>query len=62
MAKQDITISRSSIQNTILELEKQYFERLDKIVSSDDFQSNLRLIENEIQLNYSTLEKTWEII
>lgn len=61
MAKQDITIKRSDIQNTILELEKIYFKRLDDIISSSYFQNDLRLIENEIQINYSKLDVTWEI-
>lgn len=61
MPNQDITIKRSTIQNSILELEKKYFSRLDTIVNSSAFQTDLRLIENEIQMNYSTLDKTWEI-
>ena len=61
MPKQDKTLKRTAIQNYILELEKKYFDRLDTIVNSNIFQEDLKLIENEIQINYPIIDKIWEI-
>lgn len=61
MPKQDITVGRSRIQNTILEMEKDYFARINQVISAQGFKDDLLLIENEIQMNYPTLDKVWKI-
>jgi hypothetical protein len=61
MAKQDITITTTPAQKTILDLEKNYFSKLKDIISSPDFQNDLRSIETEIKLNYSRLASTWNV-
>ena len=61
MAKQDITISTTPAQKIILDLEKEYFAKLKSIISSTDFQNDLRSIENEIKLNYTRLASIWNL-
>lgn len=61
MSTQDKTIKLTSAQQEILDIEKCYFDRLDKIISSPDFQDDLRSIEEEIQLNYTKLASTWNL-
>lgn len=61
MPKQDPTITTTVGQKQILELEKKYFQKLDYIISSDDFHNDLRLIETEIKMNYTKLSSTWNI-
>lgn len=61
MSTQTTSISRTKIQNEILELEKKYFSELDSIICSPEFKTDLLLIEQEIQMNYSKLTLTWEI-
>ena len=61
MSKQNITISTTQAQKSLLDLEKKYFSKLETIVSSSDFQNDLRAIEKEIKLNYSRLASTWNI-
>jgi len=46
---------------TILDLEKKYFEILWKLFTSNDFIKDLKIIEKEIQKNYSFLQNTWEL-
>lgn len=61
MPKQDITITTTPDQQILLELEKDYFSKLETIISTPDFQNDLRSIENEIKLNYSRLASTWNV-
>ena len=61
MSTQTPSISRTKIQNEILELEKKYFSELDSIICSPEFKKDLLLIEQEIQINYPKLALTWEI-
>lgn len=61
MAKQDITITTTPVQKTLLDLEKKYFLKLETIIKSTDFQNDLKAIEQEIKLNYSKLASTWNV-
>lgn len=61
MSKQDTKISTTPAQKNLLDLEKKYFSKLEVIISSNDFQDDLRSIENEIKLNYSKLASTWNV-
>lgn len=61
MSKQNTSITPTNAQKNLLELEKEYFKKLDYIISSDDFRNDLLSIELEIQLNYSKLASTWNI-
>lgn len=45
----------------ILELEKDYFNRINEIISSEDFKNDLLKIEEEIQRNYTNLASTWNV-
>ncbi len=61
MAFQDKTIPRTNMQNTILNLEKKYFSKLENIFTSDAFLSDLLLIEKEIRENYPKFKETWDL-
>lgn len=69
MANQKITITRTSAQNSLLDLEKTYYQKLESIILSkkttpagiNGFQDDLLKIEYEIKLNYSKLASTWNI-
>lgn len=61
MSIQDKTAKLTKEQKEILEIEKDYFKKLDEIICSDDFQTDLKNIEEEIQLNYSKLASTWNL-
>lgn len=59
MSSQDTKIKLTDNQKEILDLEKEYFDKLYKIISSKDFKEDLISIEHEIKLNYSRLALTW---
>lgn len=61
MSTQDKTAKLTEEQKKILKIEKDYFEKLYKIISSKDFKDDLRNIEEEIQLNYTKLASTWNL-
>lgn len=61
MSKQEKSIKLTPAQQEILDIEKDYFDKLDKIISSPVFQDDLRSIEEEIQLNYTKLASTWNL-
>lgn len=61
MAKQNETILRTSMQNTILDLEKKYFAKIESIFCSEAFINDLLLIEKEIRENYPKFKDTWEL-
>lgn len=61
MPRQDITIATTTDQRDLLDLEKNYFAKLQTIIASPDFQNDLRSIENEIKLNYAKLASTWNV-
>lgn len=61
MAKQDTSIITTPAQKTILDLEKNYFAKLEDIISSSDFHNDLLAIETEIKLNYTRLASTWNV-
>ena len=61
MAQQDRNMSRTIMQNIILDLEKKYFAKLETIFKSDAFIGDLLLIEKEIRENYPKFKDTWEL-
>lgn len=61
MSIQNKTRYRSSMQDTILNLEKKYFSILEDIISSEDFIKDLLLIEKEIRENYPKFKDIWEL-
>lgn len=61
MANQDKHYTLSKPQMDILDLEKKYFSTIKRIIKSEQFIDDLKKIENEIKLDYSTLSKTWNI-
>lgn len=61
MALQDKSIPRTGMQNTILNLEKKYYAKLENIFLSSEFQNDLLLIEKEIRENYPKFKDTWEL-
>lgn len=61
MAQQDKNMSRTAMQNTILDLEKKYFAKLETIFKSDTFIGDLLLIEKEIRENYPKFKDTWKL-
>lgn len=61
MSAQNKSITLTTAQKEILEVEKIYFEKLYKIISSLEFQDDLRAIEEEIKLNYAKLASTWNL-
>lgn len=61
MPKQDTTQERTTKQNSILDLEKKYFNVLEEIVLSQQFVHDLLLIEKEIRENYPKFKDTWKL-
>lgn len=61
MPKQDINIPRTTMQNTILDLEKKYFSILESIFKSENFLQDLLKIEKEIRENYPKFANTWNL-
>lgn len=61
MALQNNLLPRTGMQNTILNLEKKYFYKLENIFTSDSFLSDLLLIEKEIRENYPKFKGTWDL-
>lgn len=45
----------------VLDLEKKYFDILWKLFTSNEFKEDLKIIEKEIQKQYSFLQHTWEL-
>ena len=50
--KQDIKMKRDSFQNKILDLEKEYMNKIYNIVNSEEFKEDLLKIEKEAKTNY----------
>ena len=61
MSKQQTDIARTSMQNTILNLEKKYFGILYSVFNSDAFIDDLLIIEKEIRENYPKFKGTWNL-
>ena len=61
MTKQNKSINLTNDEKIILDLEKNYFSKLQNIIFSDDFKKNLKAIELEIQKNYKFLAETWKL-
>ena len=53
MSKQNISYTRTHMQNTILDLEKKYFSIIENIITSNTFINDLLLIEKEIRDMFS---------
>ncbi len=61
MGKQLTTLTRTRMQNTILDLEKKYFEILEGVFNSTPFINDLLLIEKETRENYPKFQSTWNL-
>lgn len=61
MSFQNISISRTPMQNKVLDLEKKYFDKINTMVKSDEFINDLLLIEKEIRENYPEFKDTWNL-
>ena len=61
MPAQNTTITRNTMENSILELEKKYFDKINQMVTSKEFIDDLLLIEKEIRENYSEFTNTWNL-
>ena len=48
-------------QKEVLELEKKYFDILERVFNTDEFKKGLKRIEEEISLDYDNLKRTWNI-
>ena len=59
MAKQNVEIKRTEIQNTILDLEQKYMKIIEDLVTSDQFKIDLKHIEQETQEYYEILQEVW---
>lgn len=61
MGKQQNTLSLSEQEKNILDYEQKYFNKLNQILNSKDFISDLLLIEKEIKENYQLYKETWDL-
>ena len=61
MPQQNINITRTQMQNDILDLEKKYYSVIENIISSEAFINDLLLIEKEIRENYPKFQATWKL-
>ena len=61
MSKQNVSMERIIYENKILKLEKEYYEKLLKVVKSDEFTNDLLMIEKEIRENYAEFRDIWDI-
>lgn len=61
MSKQTTALTRTAMQNKILDLEKKYFKILEKVFLSDLFKEDLLVIEKEIRENYPKFKETWNL-
>ncbi|MEE0946838.1 MAG: hypothetical protein U0M42_08460 [Acutalibacteraceae bacterium] len=59
MSKQNTTYTRTFKQNEILDLEKEYMEKLDTMFTSKRFISDLKKIEEDTQEYYDLLTDVW---
>lgn len=59
MASQNTIISRNPEQNRILDLEKEYFTKIEKILTRSDLIRDLIKIESYIQASYENLSSNW---
>ncbi len=59
MAYQSLEIKPSIIQNSILDLEKKYMDKLEKIINSKEFLDDLKNIEAETREYYPILQEIW---
>ena len=55
MTQQDINITRSRLQNKILDLEKKYMNVIESIILSETFINDLKNIEAETKEYYELL-------
>ena len=61
MGKQQTNIPLNDYEKNVLNLEKKYFSIIESIINSDDFFSDLALIEKEISDNYSKFDNLWNL-
>ena len=59
MTQQDINITRSRLQNKILDLEKKYMNVIESIILSETFINDLKNIEAETKEYYELLDVIW---
>lgn len=59
MAEQNITYVRTTVQNSILDLEKKYMIILDEVFTSERFIQDLKKIETDTQEYYDLLTDVW---
>lgn len=57
----EITPIEKQVMSEVLDLEKTYFNLLWELFTSDEFINDLLIIEKNIQDNYDSLEKTWDL-
>ena len=61
MSTQRTDLRLNDNQKRILSLEKFYFEKLEKIITSKDFIQDLKNVERETKNNYELLSKIWNL-
>lgn len=61
MSKQKTDLIPNANQKRILKLEKEYFDKLESIITSKDFLSDLKNVERETKTNYRLLSKIWNV-
>lgn len=61
MGTQNTSISRTPMQNKILDMEQKYFKILEDVFLSDLFIEDLLTIEKEIRENYPKFKDTWNL-
>ena len=61
MNYQNTTKPRTTMQNTILDLERKYYDILESIFTSSLFLDDLLIIEKEIRENYPKFKATWDL-
>lgn len=61
MSKQRNDLTPNPNQKKILEMEKKYFNKLEEIITSKDFLTDLKNIERETKTNYRLLAKIWNV-
>ncbi|WP_282137369.1 hypothetical protein [Rossellomorea aquimaris] len=61
MGHQNNNITRNDYENKILDMEMQYFNRINRIINSEEFIGDLLLIEKEIKDNYPQFRDIWDL-
>lgn len=59
MAIQNISYTRTNVQNNILELEKKYMDKIEEIFLSEEFINDLKRIEDQTREYYEILQEVW---